>query len=1334
MTWTADDFKPKKNNTTYPKIDWGQKLKDNPEFNYTAKANSINTHLPKWAKAFEVKKTVNAGNIGYYNADNPDGIKEDVGHVTVHNNLNPFNVTSPAPQKKSAWQKWGEENDKYLKETGQYESSKEHPVLAGIGKGLGFVFDYIPNNVGVFKPFQRMVNTAGEAIVGKGQLLDRNGNKIANPNANLNTNKVIDTIADMAGNIAGISAIPMGGKNLYNAGSEVNNLLANKLTGKIGNTALRGYANTAAENALNMGLGSAADTARFGGNAKEVAKSGLEGALTGAAFGVAGKGLGDLKKSAFPKWNTVYDSTNNLKPLGEDLKVKGINTKGNNLNPFKSELKGTNTLNLVPSSKKFTVNNKPLNNALNEYDDAVKQIQNYWGHWKLDNDEIQLGAEELGIDLDGILNKVKQAEGLTPKDIINNAAESGSLRRVALGEDIPKIKTNSLTDNLNPLGKSLESKGINAKGNNLNPLRNGLVSNKEINSPLNSFNGNNLNPLEGNLKGKSINTNGNNLGTLKSNSGNILNPFEKNTVKESAKTINEKISTPNSITETIEGTDIPKVDTSNNKYVNADKLEINLGKNDKQTAKDIRQAYTGMLNGQIVTGNQLKDTIQKLAPKEQEGIQLWLDVGGDKAKLQGMVNNPDTQLDKLIPNSDKTYREAYKQALNLSPNAQQAAKLAQQYYSESGNTAFNLGTTNSILDNYANRIWNKETGNTARMGNSGLNTYTGHSKERFYDTIGEGILNGKEPTTLNAGDLLSIHNGEMARVNTNMKLANSMKDSGIGSFVNGKAEPGFTSIDSLSQKIPTKDGTLVRTYQVPEGIANGLKAITDPNYLKQWGKLDKIGKYQGVLKTVNLSYSLFHHITLATQALYNNTSGVDFIRHINDLTKLNTPEFNEMEQDFAKHTGMTTKVADNLDTLGKLSGNKTVLDKLTNIPVLKQLKQFSDKNTDLLFNKMQRWLKVTDYNNKVLDYVAKHPETEDAALTKVKRSIAEEVNNAYGGLNFEALGRSKTALNLERLGLLAPDWTESSIRMVGNAFKNSAGGAAARKQYLVGIGGGILLTEGLNHILTGHFTDKNPKGHELQVEVQPGVYVSAFKSGIGDLTKLASNVITSGVGGGFSKSLQAKGSPLLRTSVGLLANKNYNGQQIYGNSKKTNLQNDLNVGNYLLQNLTPVPFGVSNIQSYNQDNNLRTPLGNVIVGAGLGTYSKDKTNPNNPSASYQGNFLNKFLNPDPDQKSINNINNFIAQKKINSAAMNNDILNAVKSNKVSDSEPDITYKYHLTHNQYMSLVNSQQKKLDEYKKTPLVQAFDKLSRTEQWEYLRQHPEDYNQLIHLIKSK
>jgi hypothetical protein len=81
------------------------------------------------------------------------------------------------------------------------------------------------------------------------------------------------------------------------------------------------------------------------------------------------------------------------------------------------------------------------------------------------------------------------------------------------------------------------------------------------------------------------------------------------------------------------------------------------------------------------------------------------------------------------------------------------------------------------------------------------------------------------------------------------------------------------------------------------------------------------------------------------------------------------------------------------------------------------------------------------------------------------------------------MGRSPTFQDALRIGIMAPDWGESTVRQLGRVLGGPATGEA---RGFVGkaIGGMGLATELINFALTGHGTDKNQPGHQFEVETQ----------------------------------------------------------------------------------------------------------------------------------------------------------------------------------------------------------------------------------------------------------
>lgn len=624
---------------------------------------------------------------------------------------------------------------------------------------------------------------------------------------------------------------------------------------------------------------------------------------------------------------------------------------------------------------------------------------------------------------------------------------------------------------------------------------------------------------------------------------------------------------------------------------------LNFGK----IIEDVRSAYSGDKNANIVRINQLSDEIRKIVPDktQREALTLYRETRGEPYKLENALQNIKNVM--YAP-----YEAQIKQALNPTKEMLEAEKLVDQYYKEAGSAGIQHGFLENLRRNYINRVWEKEPISKGKSMPT-LNRIDGHLQKRYFENLLDGIKSGLKPASLDASDLMTVHGSEFSRTLANNKLVNALESVGLGEWKHPSdtfiGDTKFAEIERNAPrqklekgengediKVPVldKSGNQIidkKIFTTPDWLANGMRSITDPNYLHQIDELRGLHKYQAFVKTVDLSMSLFHDFTFTMQWLYqhkfNPLDAKDYFSALKNVDKLtDTPNFKFMEQDFASNTGVTTKIHQNIDVLSKMSTKNPYLQKFLDAPGVKQFVKANETHSNYLFGKMQRWLKVTDYAKKCSSWLEKHPNVKNREIIKAKRSIARQINAAYGGLNWETLGATPSMVRLGQLTMLAPDWTYSNVELAKLAFEKSPAGDLARAHIGSALIGGGILTEGLNYILTGHFTDKNAKGHQFEVEVRPGVYVSFFRGGIGDFFKLGSNITENGVGG-IGQFANGKLSPLMRAGSTALSGRNYFGQKVVNNGpfgKGSDLNNFQKSGNYFAavgQNSVPIPFGAN---------------------------------------------------------------------------------------------------------------------------------------------------------------
>jgi hypothetical protein len=136
---------------------------------------------------------------------------------------------------------------------------------------------------------------------------------------------------------------------------------------------------------------------------------------------------------------------------------------------------------------------------------------------------------------------------------------------------------------------------------------------------------------------------------------------------------------------------------------------------------------------------------------------------------------------------------------------------------------------------------------------------------------------------------------------------------------------------------------------------------------------------------------------------------------------------------------------------------------------------------DPLFQNVIPALKLKHFNDMVGDLVKNGMSREAAG-----KSAAEMTNNLYGGINWEAMGRSRDLQNLARMVVLAPDWLESNIKL-GNGMaktlldpKNPQGKFYAKMAR--NIIGAYMAADVSNYAMSGHHMWENPAGHALDIQ------------------------------------------------------------------------------------------------------------------------------------------------------------------------------------------------------------------------------------------------------------
>ena len=99
-------------------------------------------------------------------------------------------------------------------------------------------------------------------------------------------------------------------------------------------------------------------------------------------------------------------------------------------------------------------------------------------------------------------------------------------------------------------------------------------------------------------------------------------------------------------------------------------------------------------------------------------------------------------------------------------------------------------------------------------------------------------------------------------------------------------------------------------------------------------------------------------------------------------------------------------------------------------------------------------------------------------------AAARIANTAFGGENKVRIAQAGWTSALSRTIGFAPDWWASELKTLGSALGKGtpAEVGAARKIVAARVITGALLQEGLNYALSGHFSNENAPGHEMDIQ------------------------------------------------------------------------------------------------------------------------------------------------------------------------------------------------------------------------------------------------------------
>ena len=438
-----------------------------------------------------------------------------------------------------------------------------------------------------------------------------------------------------------------------------------------------------------------------------------------------------------------------------------------------------------------------------------------------------------------------------------------------------------------------------------------------------------------------------------------------------------------------------------------------------------------------------------------KAIQIYIDSKNDPKHVKKYYNLLSKEQKKIVDISQ-----------DLPENVQSLADVISERYKEIGLEARDEAVIMNVLDNYVARVW-KDTELFRKFG-----TKTRHGKKRKLKTIIEGWANKLELQVEGATNNLSILKQEIIKTIEDKRFVNGLralkneegnpmlstkhlskgdrmgKDTVITEDYDLVEHPNFTVWEWAGKMeegkaygkdfFATDEGVLFekRELYAPSSIAYDMNKILGISNLKKFKSkeaqfiVDKITKYNAIIKSWVLQSSLFHHFAFARSYMLG-VQGKKW-NEMNPFTAykkgMQMVEAGDPIVRFLVENGLTLGIKQ--DWSEELLQEKTAIGELLDKwHVSKSVKDtimtLRNRHTEFLFNELGSGLKVMaatiEYRNQVKEYPNENKDV-------IAKRVAGLINDDFGGLHLGRLKRDPTVQHFFRMFCLAADWTESNIR------------------------------------------------------------------------------------------------------------------------------------------------------------------------------------------------------------------------------------------------------------------------------------------------------------------
>lgn len=408
----------------------------------------------------------------------------------------------------------------------------------------------------------------------------------------------------------------------------------------------------------------------------------------------------------------------------------------------------------------------------------------------------------------------------------------------------------------------------------------------------------------------------------------------------------------------------------------------------------------------------------------------------------------------------------------LSPAEKQYADtVLEKAFADVGYRAKMLGAIDSPIENYVRRAWDITPGQGAHLpglAGTGLKSFTTASMQRSLPTILDGIMKGYDPRIKGVSQSLEQISREIGRIEATKRTINELRkiqDEDGTPLVTAQKKDGYVKLDDPNFQVwrwsgdvksaVSKEPGMEVTNQgqkvfmtPPKDLPRGVKATdvlekvplyAQPDVADVINKMTAVDNFTGKvpalralmdangrMKRTILTLSLFHHISESSSWMLGVNHGGEW----NPITASRQGNAAIENDDPTVRLGVQQGLTlDVKQDWGELSRGRGWIERGLRAAGLGEVAekgvQLQKVGEQYLFGQFITGMKARAFQ---LEYAQALKAHADWSPEKAATTVARNVNENFGGLNYRRMGRNPTLQNLARLFLLAPDWTESNFR------------------------------------------------------------------------------------------------------------------------------------------------------------------------------------------------------------------------------------------------------------------------------------------------------------------